>query len=383
MGTHSGYVGKIDVNATFMKSFGDLIGDETLYQDPCGFYHDAGLQIGASEMKSFKKAYIASEMKSLATDTGGPGSTNETLVPAFFDLNITDKSRKQTPATVLIPRIATKSTIVQFDSITAKQTAYAGVEGDDLTSGTDVPVVEPGEVRMKYLYSRGKTTGQAKIAIPSFTLSGFEPGQGGSGNGISGDFASRGGADGIGLNTMTAARALKEFEESLIFNGDTGVDVNEFDGIVTTMGTTNALDKIAGALALADINTSVGFAVEDGGLPNLSFASIGAYTQLMNLISDKIGFLQPSFLTDFGFSAVAFNTLAGQISMIASRFLDNTVGNGSIYFLDMSVWEMRVLQDMVMEKLGKRTDNDEFFMKEYLTLLTRADQFNSSIINIM
>jgi len=377
--TNAGILTGVDANQLFLKSFGKME-DKTLYQDPCGFYYGTGYKV--DELKSMKAAYVE-ELKSLTTTTGGAGATNQTLMPAFFDLNITDLSRKQTPATVLMPRVATKSTIFQFDQITAKQTAYAGDEGDALTAGTDTPAVAPGVANMKYIYSRGKTTGQAKIAIPSFNLTGFEPSQGGEGNGISGNFGDRAGADGIGLNTMTAARALKEFEESLIFNGDTGVDVKEFDGIVTLMGTTNTIDKVGAGIALSDINTSVGLAVADGGLPNMAFASIGAYNQLLNLVSDKIGFLQPSFLTEFGFAAISFNTMSGNISMIASRFLDNTATNGSIYFLDMSVWEMRVLQDMVMEKLGKRTDNDEFFMKEYLTLITRAEQFNSSIINIL
>lgn len=367
----------------FEKSFGNLIQDGDLYQDPMGFYQGAGVKVGEAEMKSFKEAFVNSseELKSLATNTGGNGATNLTAVPAFFDVNMTDLSRKQTPASVLMPRIATKSTIFQYPKITAKQTAYAGVEGDDLTSGTDTPSLGNDTANMKYLYSRGTVTGQAKVAIPEFNLPGFEPTQTATGNGISGNFNDRSG-DGVGINTMTAARALKEYEESLIFNGDSSVTATEFDGIVKLMGSTNALDKAGAALTIPDINTSVGFAVEDGGLPNLAFASIGAYNQLLNLVADKIGFLQPSFLTDFGFSAISFNTLAGNVSMIASRFLDNTTDNGSIYFLDMSVWEMRVLQDMVMEKLGKRTDNDEFFMKEYLTLITRAPQFNSSIINI-
>ena len=338
-------IGNIDEKATFMKSFGNME-DKTLYQDPMGFYHGIGMKVNM--LKSMKANYL----KALETSTGGSGATNQTLVPAYFDLNMTDLSRKQTPATVLIPRVATKSTIFQYDQITAKQTAYAGVQGDPLTGGTDTPAVVPQVANMKYLYSRGATTGQAKVAIPSFNLAGFEPSQGADGNGIAGNFGDRAGADGIGLNTMTAARALKEFEESLIFNGDSVVDPNEFDGIVSIMGTTNAVDKAGAALTLGDINDSIGLAVEQGGLPNLAFASIGAYNQLLNLVADKIGFLQPSFLTEYGFSAISFNTISGNVSMIASRFLDNTTNNGSIYFLDMSVWEMRVLQDMVMEKLG-------------------------------
>jgi hypothetical protein len=376
---YSGNIGAIDVNKTFLKSFNG-IEDNSVYQDPFGFYHGVGVKIDImEEMKSVYKE----EMKSLGTATGGDGSTNLTLVPAFFDVNLTDLSRKQTPATVLIPRIATKSTIFQFGQITAKQTAYAGTEGDDLTGGTDNPSITPQVANMKYLYSRGITTGQAKVAVPQFNLSGFEANQTANGNGIAGNFGDRSGAGGIGLNTMTAARALKEFEESLIFNGDSSVDALEFDGIIKTLGATNAIDKSGAGLALADINTSIGLSVEDGGLPNLAFASIGAYIQLINLVADKIGFFQPSFLTEFGFSAISFNTLAGNVSMIASRFLDNTATNSSIYFLDMSVWEMRVLQDMVMEKLDKNADTDAFFMKEYLTLICRAPQFNSSIINIL
>jgi hypothetical protein len=60
----------------------------------------------------------------------------------------------------------------------------------------------------------------------------------------------------------------------------------------------------------------------------------------------------------------------------------NTTGNKAIYFLDLSVIEMRVLQDLTYEKLAKTNDSDKFMLKIYETFIIRNTSFCSSITGV-
>jgi hypothetical protein len=71
--------------------------------------------------------------------------------------------------------------------------------------------------------------------------------------------------------------------------------------------------------------------------------------------------------------------MVGEIPVLPSMFMSNVSGSKALYFLDMSVWEMRVLQDMVYERLAKTNDSDKFMLKIYECLICRAPAFNSWI----
>ena len=102
----------------------------------------------------------------------------------------------------------------------------------------------------------------------------------------------------------------------------------------------------------------------------------------MNLLTAKIGFLQSAVTTSWGFSAIMLNTMVGVIPLVPSMFMTNTSGSKAAYLLDLTVVEMRVLQDLTFERLGKTNDSNKFFLKIYEALIIRNTSFCASITEI-
>jgi hypothetical protein len=135
-------------------------------------------------------------------------------------------------------------------------------------------------------------------------------------------------------------------------------------------------------LSLEDVNTAIQYAFDDGGRPNVAFCSSAVFSDLQNLLQAKIGYLAAMPVLNFGFTSLNLMTMVGQIPVIPSMYLSNTTASKAIYFLDLSVWEMRVLQDVTFEKLAKTNDSDKFYLKCYEALICRATTFNSSVTGI-
>ena len=112
-------------------------------------------------------------------------------------------------------------------------------------------------------------------------------------------------------------------------------------------------------------------------------ADTGTYTDLLGLLNQRIGYMQSKENVFWGFSAITIHTMVGSIPIIWSQYLSNTSGSKSLYFLDLSVWEVRVLQDMTYEELAKTNDSEKFMLKMYETLICRATQFNAFIGEIL
>ena len=74
--------------------------------------------------------------------------------------------------------------------------------------------------------------------------------------------------------------------------------------------------------------------------------------------------------------------MVGEIPIIFSQFLSNATDVGRLMFLDLSVIETRVLQDLTFENLAKISDSEKFMLKEYICFIVRAPPFNAQIINI-
>jgi hypothetical protein len=242
------------------------------------------------------------------------------------------------------------------------------------------PTPARGSTAIKYLYATGLVTGPAQATIPGYTLAGFQP-QGNQLPGV-GSFSNVAAANANNFAVQLAARAMKELEENTIINGDASTDALKFSGIIKLMSTTNTVDKNTSALSLDDVNTAVQYAFEDGGLPSIAICDPATFTDLIKLTSAKIGFMQSAVMTEYGFSALKLNTMVGEVLVVPSRFMTTTSGSKAMYFLDLSVWEMRVLQDMTFDKLAKTNDSESFMLKMYEALICRATAFNSSITEI-
>ena len=206
------------------------------------------------------------------------------------------------------------------------------------------------------------------------------------GSGATGPFSDQGAPNAKQQEVLVKAREMRELQENLIINGNATTSAisgnpngTEYSGIVTLMGTTNKVDKNTTALSLGDIDLAVQYAFDDGGRPNLAVASSSAYTDLLGLLNQRIGYMQSQENMFWGFSAVTLNTMVGKIPVIPSMYLSNTSGSKAIYFLDLSVVEMRVLQDLTYEELAHTNDSDKFMLKIYEALIIRNTAFCSFI----
>jgi len=99
-------------------------------------------------------------------------------------------------------------------------------------------------------------------------------------------------------------------------------------------------------------------------------------------LTAKIGFLQSTQQVFWGFSTIVLHTMVGDVPVIPSMFMSNGVGVKAMYFLDLTVVEMRVLQDLTFQELAKTNDSDKFMLKIYEALIIRAPTYCSSITNI-
>jgi len=316
-------------------------------------------------------------LKALNTESGGAGTAGYALVPVYVDPKIIDQTRKYTPLCEIIPRVSNFGMYADYNNVTAK--------GGGFVASEDAPLAETNttydrfSTEIKFLYAVGRVTGPARAAIPAYALAGFQPGAGQS---MGAGFSDQGAPNAKQLEVLIKARELKELEEDLIINGDTDDDANEFNGIIDLMSTTNTVDKNTTALDLDDINTAIQYAFDDGGRPNLAVCCSSVYTDLLNLLQQKIGYMQAQQQVLWGFQSIVLHTMVGPVTVIPSMFMTNTTGSKAIYFLDLSVVEMRVLQDMTYEELAKTNDSEKFMLKMYEALIIRNTSFCSSITEI-
>jgi len=364
-----------DINASaYQQSFGNLPSGTT--------YHQGGRTSYNAEVKDFEggmraelKSAFDIGFKALTSESGGAGTAGYAMVPIYVDPRVVDQSRKYTPLVELIPRVSNNGITADYNVISSKGGAFVASEDAALTETNTT--FDRESVAIKYLYSVGRVTGQAVAAIPSYILEGLQPA-----GGATGAFSPASSPNAKQLEVLIKTREIRELEEDLIVNGDTDDDANEFNGIIDILAATNTVDKNTAALALVDIDTAIQYAFDDGGRPNLAVCSSGVYSDLLALLNAKIGYLQPVQQVFWGFSTIVLNTMVGQVPVIPSMYMSNESGHKAIYFLDLSVIEMRVLQDLTYQDLAKTNDSEKFMLKIYEALIIKAPDFCSSITEI-
>ena len=302
------------------------------------------------------------------------------MVPVYVDPRVVDQTRKYTPLVELMPRVSNQGVTADYNIITAKGGATTASEDSDQTETNTT--YDRASTAIKYVYAVGRITGQAIASIPAYILEGLAPA-----GGATGAFSSSTAPNAKQMEVLVKTREIREKEEDVIVNGNAttsgsshgvqGANGTEFDGIITLQSTTNKVDKNTSALALDDVHTAVQYAYDDGGRPNLAVCSSGVYTDLLKLLTAKIGYMSPTQTVFWGFTTIVLSTMVGDIPVVPSMFMSNTSGSKAIYFLDMSVWEMRVLQDLTYEDLAKTNDSQKFMLKIYESLICKSTGFNS------
>jgi len=361
-----------DAESAYAQSFGNMP-NKSVYSHPAN---------GIDARGDLNQAYETG-LKAHGTTAGGAGTAGYALIPIYVDPKIVDQSRKYTPLVEVFPRVTNKGMYADFNVITSKGGAFTRSEDAALTETNTT--YDRDSTQIKFLYAVGRVTGPSKAAQPSYILAGMQPGAGSTG-----PFGDQGAPNAKQQEVLVKARELKELEENLIVNGNattSGIAGNpngtEFDGFVTLQGTTNKKDLNSSNLALGHIDETIQLAFDDSGRPNLGVCDSGTYTDLLGLLNQRIGYMQAKESVFWGFTTITLHTMVGSIPVIPSQYLSNTSGSKALYFLDLSVWELRVLQDMTYEELAKTNDSDKFMLKIYETLICRATQFNAFIGEIL
>jgi hypothetical protein len=362
---------------SYMYSFGDW--------DEGTRYSGLGISDLRPGMHETVNANRQAHLKALTVNGMSAGTAGSSLVPVYVDPVIVDQSRKYTPWVEIVPRVTNMGTTADFNVISAKGAAKTLFEDATLTDVTDTE--SRSSTAIKYLYSVGRVTGQTIAAMPPYTLSGMVP----MGAGFQGTtYANASAPNAKQYEIQKRARALKELEENLFWNGNkttSGISGNangtEYDGVIALQGTTNKTDLNTSAMSWSNVETSIKDAYDDSGRPSVAGCSSSVYTDLRSILIDAFR-LRPSDMGGGEVSAgiasrLTLETMVGPVAVIPTQYLSNTSGSKAIYFLDMDVWEHRVLMDMTYFDLAVTNDSEKFALKQYQALITRNAAFNSFI----
>ena len=365
--------GAMSISSAYATSFGALPSGTVYMKAMEGI--DLRPKLNEVAQVGMKALTAGGNLYASTTHYSGTAGSIPSMVPIYVDPRVVDTTRKFTPFVELVPRVTNMGLTADYNQITGKGGGFVAAE-DAVLVETNTTYTRQS-TPIKYLYAVGRVTGQAVAAIPSYILQGMVP-QGGA----TGGFNDMTGTNAKQMEILVKTREMRELEENLIIGGDAGTYPNQFSGIVTLMSTTNTVAKGTTAMTLADINTAIQYAFDHSGRPNLAVCSSGVYTDLLGLLTAKIGYLQPTQQVFWGFSTIVLNTMVGQIPVIPSQYMSNVSGSKAIYFLDMSVVEMRVLQDLTYEELAKTNDSEKFMLKLYETFIIKNTSFCSSITGI-
>lgn len=344
---------------------------ESAYSDPTGL-GQTGVKMDLRPLMAKMVQQKALERKALNTETGGAGTVGFATIPIFVDPLIVDQSRKFTPLQEIIQKVANQGTTADFNVVTAKGSAQFLAEDASLADQNDT--LSRTSVAIKYAYSVGRVTGPSQAAMPAYM---FDSAQSAGAGFPDGGFAAGAAPTANQLEVLIKARALAEVWEEKLVNGSTSSDANEFQGIVQTQSTTNKKDLDTTALTQEDVKDAIQLAFDDGGHPTLGICDSDTYGDLQLIYEDhaRAGATVDIFGTQF----FAIDTMVGRIPIIPSMNLSTTSGSKALYFLDLQVWEQRMLLDTTFERLAKTNDSDKFMLKKYGTLICRATNRNSWI----
>jgi len=360
-------------DANYEASFGNLPNGVT-YSDPMGFKSMSKPTDLRPEI--LKAVYNArkTQLKALGVTAGGAGTAGYAMIPIHVDPDVIDTTRKYTPFIELCPRVTNVGTYADYNVITAKGGAAFLPQDSALTDQNDT--YDRKSTAIKYAYSVGRVTGPAQAAMPAWNLPGFQP------SNQFGPWTGAGAGSGKQLEVLVKTRALREAEEQEALVGSTSTNPDGYDGLMTLQSTTNEVDKSSTALDLDDIHTAIEYAFVDGGRPNLAVCSANAYTQLQQLLKNYLRIGTGMTKLPWGYETLNLVTQVGQIPVIPSPYMTNTANNKSILFLDMSVVEMRVLQDITYEELAKTNDSQKFMLKVYEAIINKNTAFGALIDSI-
>ena len=298
------------------------------------------------------------------------------LIPVYVDPAIIDITRKTTPLVELIPRVATRGKSVDFNRITALGSTGFQAEDASLSEVNDTYVRKA--INVGFVYQVGRVTGPMQAASAEYI-------------------------DANNLEVLNKTKNLRLIEEQAIIlgNASTGTSGNigdgstdspwnsaaypgliaQQEGLTTAAGitnpwltSTNIVDAAGANLSLGHIRTAIEEAVIDGGRPKILVTDTTTGRQIKGLMNEH----QRMVNTQDFFWGINTISIDG-IPLIESTLMPRTSRAKRILVLDTDYIEMRVLQDIVFERLAKTNDSDKFYLKCYEVLINKAPEFCAEV----
>lgn len=363
---HFGSMDHIDPEIAYKASFGFLpnktvIYDPWTFQDPSkkdsgpfnilferGHPSLGGLSLNKWHEKVLEKAFTF-------------GSQANTLLPVYVDPDIVRVLFERTPFLSLCRRVTNRGRTAEWNQVTALSNAGWKPEDAALPDLDDTYVRQSEPI--KFGYAVGRLTGPAAAAMREYQ-------------------------DAASLEVMNKTIALRLLEEETLIRGTTAggddTDIysyNEFgyNGLFKQI-TTNATDLTGNDITTVALRTAIRTAREAGGNPNLILMQSETLQTFKELLTHQVIFgTQQIGTLQFGLQQLVFD---GIPVLEMAIHMPTVVDKKVVLILDMSTIELRVLLDASFEELAKTNDSDKFMVKAYLTGITKAEKFNSKIINV-
>jgi len=286
-------------------------------------------------------------------------SSNSALIPVYVDPDIINLTRRNTPFLELLPRVTNRGKTADYNKITAIGSATWEAEDATLTE-QDITTVR-ASTNIAFGYAVGRVTGPMVAASREYV-------------------------DAMNLAIQNATLRLRLLEETTALRGSTNagddtdiyaVDTDGYDGLIKLI-TTNTTNAAGGTITISMLRDSIRSAIENNGNPNLIVTDYKTFNDLKSLLQDYVRYIDINTEIQFGIKGIEFDG----IPVLPSRSMPNVANKRHLLVLDMSVIEMRVLQDLMYEDLAKTNDSRKFMVKVYEALVLKAEQFCAKIYNL-
>lgn len=321
------------------QSYKQFFGDLAITSDSFGGQSKEYWNVWTRVNKSTEILKNLAKDTSITTQTGGAGTAGTAMVPVTVDSQIVDRTVKETPLRVMIPRRACRGLTYDYIPLTAKGGAYFGLEGNALADVADT--YTRVSVPIKFLYAKGRVTGPAIAAMRGFI-------------------------DPQALDLQVKTASIAEKEESAIINGDLATTPEEFNGLIKLI-TTNTTNMSSTLPTLAQLRAEYTTSYNANGQVVVSVTDKTTHSYVKSLLFEVQRNVEPATgILSFGIPD-AF-VLDG-VMWITDKFMPTGSNAKRVLNLDMRYLFMAVLQDLTYEEKASENDTYVYLLKEYLALV--------------
>lgn len=360
--------------AAHRASFGDLFEavkketgnpdlDQVLYSDPCGFstrgtvgkntvHYPSDMYEGVGDNDGWEEVFkMWNDLRPGADlslfeaqmEVKKAMGTSSFSLPIFVSPEVYVSSGQNTPFADMAPRVAVQEDTIEADEQTAVGSVSSFSETGSYTASDDSYTNHTYNVQP---YGReSEVTDFVQLAASSLRST-------------------------RSTTEEAMMRAMRQYEEKQVFQGQANADANGFVGLpdlVSTTGPDMTTDLGGSTITVDDIYEAEERLEREGA--NLDsvvhFTAHSPYTDLKKELDDFTEYQNPGDELDFGFSGIQVDGSP----IIKSHGVINTSGGRDLWSVDMSGWYMGMLQDATLHPLAKTGPQETFAVDAYGTLV--------------